>query len=1388
MIWRRAGNPIRTTRLVTCTSAAVLLALIVAVSPVLASRNLGGHMYWKPRTDISPNTVEFHILYVEQLNSPGLEPPPMNVGDIYEDDSKTKSFSFGFTGPGAQLTASDIRFIVRAINRNENWVLGEILAPGSNDDTAILVTYPNLAPRIAETQNACCLPPYDQLNATRSWRLFSRVVPGGLLGNPNEGSPRSSLLDNGIVHMNIGPGATCFNIPIDLPAAGITRKFRKGDRVSGETGSSFYREPPGITLDVNTGLVCWDTSIRPDGSAWSFAVQVEDFDAVGGGFLTSSTVYMEIVTCATSNVITYVAPSPACGSTIDANPNVPLSFTVQAHDAATVPGGLATITATTLPAGSSVSPAPSAALVTNPALAFSWTPTAGDIGDHIATFSTTDACGDVRTCSYVIKVNAASPPLSLTSITPNVGADTEPITATVRGSGIVAGASVKLAKSGEADIAGTGAVVNGDSLITATFDLTGKAEGLWDVVVTNPDLATSTLASAFTVAPGLYTIPALYANRTALIGHTIRLLAQTTSPSESLLVHSYGRAMLTQEFPDSFVVKMTAYQPVEERGATIIATGVVGEDPLEFSTQNLTFAMSTYTVELSGFPAPPTEAEGVLEAEADCGNCKYAVLISGGINKKKNWPGFWKDLVRAYNFVKAQGVCDDNIKVFYFNGIAPDGAITAEVRAATRAGITAHIAGLAPAIEACKNANKPSELWVIVSDHGSPGGNISLQQIVEGFPTEVLTPAQLVGALQPVIDKGLGRLEVRLAQCFAGITLEALEGLVPKDCNIRIATAAGRNDCSWFYIDDGSFWLKKILTGNGIEEEIRAGNAAYDAETDVVIAEMQRERAAFQARMNAAGSPTELEYWRDLRDHKDAEIATYQSARGKQRWFRSIAFKRHCEWASLQVTPGGRIDLTFTGLRGNCGNATVYRKFAVNRLVKLVRWNWNVPGSTGFRIGNDRRALIAPVNGLGIYWFHNDDGKFRLEARSTNPAGSAPALASGQLEQVETAEDGDNPELYAGFTMGGDDSTSAEFGNVVAPLVTVVDSAGLDLSTLPQRLGTGGAGSIAMGFSIARQNQWWDDTEVALTVLSGTPGSLRVQCTSADSGDVTIAIPQPGQYTAHLGAIAGTGSRTLTLSALSGSMELDVWELRSRVPIPDPETLVDYADTPISTPGGTTHYTHVQNTCAAEEAVDYVPRNGCSDPSHFPSGRDVIYGFTVSQASIVEIDAHGAGNADEQVMAFTNTADPLGSCVASADLLLDGPQSEHLSGLNLSPGRYYVSTSLADAGCGDVTVTIDSNHPLGVEQSIARGLTFHPNFPNPFSESTTLSFDLPRPGHVKIELFDLAGHRVKTIADARMTSGPHRLVMRGKGLAPGVYHCRLDVDGRVITRRLLLVR
>lgn len=84
-------------------------------------------------------------------------------------------------------------------------------------------------------------------------------------------------------------------------------------------------------------------------------------------------------------------------------------------------------------------------------------------------------------------------------------------------------------------------------------------------------------------------------------------------------------------------------------------------------------------------------------------------------------------------------------------------------------------------------------------------------------------------------------------------------------------------------------------------------------------------------------------------------------------------------------------------------------------------------------------------------------------------------------------------------------------------------------------------------------------------------------------------------------------------------------------------------------------------------------------------------------------------------------------------------------------------------------------------------------YPNPFSPTTTIAFELSQPERVTIVVFDVTGRRVRTLQDGMMGAAQH--VVRWSGLdevgqrvAPGVYFCRM-VAGKVVqTTRLTLMR
>ncbi|HEX7077445.1 MAG TPA: hypothetical protein VF363_03400 [Candidatus Eisenbacteria bacterium] len=76
----------------------------------------------------------------------------------------------------------------------------------------------------------------------------------------------------------------------------------------------------------------------------------------------------------------------------------------------------------------------------------------------------------------------------------------------------------------------------------------------------------------------------------------------------------------------------------------------------------------------------------------------------------------------------------------------------------------------------------------------------------------------------------------------------------------------------------------------------------------------------------------------------------------------------------------------------------------------------------------------------------------------------------------------------------------------------------------------------------------------------------------------------------------------------------------------------------------------------------------------------------------------------------------------------------------------------------------------------------------PIREAARFSFDLPEPGRVTIDVFDVAGRHASRALDASMSAGPHEVPWSAGDMASGVYFARLSVGERTEAIRLVRVR
>lgn len=80
------------------------------------------------------------------------------------------------------------------------------------------------------------------------------------------------------------------------------------------------------------------------------------------------------------------------------------------------------------------------------------------------------------------------------------------------------------------------------------------------------------------------------------------------------------------------------------------------------------------------------------------------------------------------------------------------------------------------------------------------------------------------------------------------------------------------------------------------------------------------------------------------------------------------------------------------------------------------------------------------------------------------------------------------------------------------------------------------------------------------------------------------------------------------------------------------------------------------------------------------------------------------------------------------------------------------------------------------------------NFPNPFSTITTISFQVKKPSHVSLTIYDAVGRKVSTLVNENKLPGTYQVNFEAKDLSSGVYFYKLGIDGSNITRRMVLVR
>ena len=318
----------------------------------------------------------------------------------------------------------------------------------------------------------------------------------------------------GVVILSTPPPQKIPTISADITRIGNTIYIRH------EGGNTLQFTDMHIVLDGVDETGNFTTSGSSSGSTWtSFAVgdtlqYTVPYDQsipnniglvfVGGSadqVMTSLEVPTSAVTVLTGPIISGITPASALTGTTASVTNLAGTRFLSGATVKLTKSGSADIPATSVTVGSSNQ------------ISCQFNLAGATTGTWNVVVTNTDTQSGTLTNGFTVM----DPAPTVTAITPASASTGTTVSITnLAGTGFLTGATVKLTKSGSADIPATSVTVGSSNQISCQFNVAGATTGTWNVVVTNMDAQSGILTNGFTVmnpAPTVTAITPSSANR-----------------------------------------------------------------------------------------------------------------------------------------------------------------------------------------------------------------------------------------------------------------------------------------------------------------------------------------------------------------------------------------------------------------------------------------------------------------------------------------------------------------------------------------------------------------------------------------------------------------------------------------------------------------------------------------------------------------------------------------------------------------------------------------------------------------------------------------------------------------------------------------------------------
>ncbi|MEO8664804.1 MAG: T9SS type A sorting domain-containing protein [Ignavibacteria bacterium] len=184
---------------------------------------------------------------------------------------------------------------------------------------------------------------------------------------------------------------------------------------------------------------------------------------------------------------------------------------------------------------------------------------------------------------------------------------------------------------------------------------------------------------------------------------------------------------------------------------------------------------------------------------------------------------------------------------------------------------------------------------------------------------------------------------------------------------------------------------------------------------------------------------------------------------------------------------------------------------------------------------------------------------------------------------------------------------------------------------------------------------------------------------------------------------------------------------------------------------------------------------------------------------------------EEWILNQTNSYSGWGSdiCHEDPDFIMSGSWSGNNTTYTIDGGTTWITIPglsgsggvmiLVDRGCiigqagsnvyklnvlYSVTTSVVENNISGIPSSF----NLSQNYPNPFNPTTNIRYDLPKSGNVVLKVYNELGKEVTTLVNSFRSAGTYELTFNASDFTSGIYFYKLESEGLVSTKKMLLIK